>query len=452
MKYFAALIPAIVGTLALLGWLLGIDGLTRIAPNFVAMNPVTALCTMASSAALLISHAPLPYARALRTSLLLSAAAGLCAALKLLEIAFDWQLGVDTWISHAQLDAAAGMPNRMAPNTALILLLLNTAMVCLILGRAVVAAQLMLLLSAALALLAIVGYTYSVASFYGMGQHIPIAVHSATSLLLLAGSALYIRPDRALMAIITNEGPAGRTARMLLPCAILVPIGFGWLRQWGERAGLYSPDFGVALFVMVNVMVFAALIWVNGHVVFTADQHRQRAEEQLRHAATHDKLTGLANRNMFTARLHTRISAAKRYPNRPFAVFYIDLDGFKLVNDRCGHAAGDVLLCDVARLLAQCVRTTDVAARLGGDEFTLLLDEIAGPEDVHVLAQRILTLLPRTFTANACTVPFGASIGIAVYADHRHSLETLLADADTALYQAKRKGKGCYVLHALEGA
>lgn len=118
MKHFAAVIPAIVGALALLGWSLGIDALTRLAPNFVAMNPVTALCTMASSAALLMSHAPHPFARAWRISLLLSSAAALCATLKLMEIAFGWQLGVDTWISHAKLNAVPASPAHPRPATA----------------------------------------------------------------------------------------------------------------------------------------------------------------------------------------------------------------------------------------------------------------------------------------------------------------------------------------------
>nr|WP_260115497.1 GGDEF domain-containing protein [Pseudoduganella ginsengisoli] len=221
----------------------------------------------------------------------------------------------------------------------------------------------------------------------------------------------------------------------------------GWLRLAGQRAGLYENELGVAIFVIANVLALALLIWWNARQLFAADLQRLDAENQLRHVATHDRLTGLANRGFFMDRLTHRINLEQRRPVAPFAVLYMDLDGFKQVNDKMGHAAGDVLLQEVAQILKKCSRMTDLAARLGGDEFTILAEELARPDDARVLAERILATLPRAYAADGQATPIGISIGIALHEAGVTSADEMLRNADTALYQAKRGGKGCFAIY-----
>jgi diguanylate cyclase (GGDEF)-like protein len=350
----------------------------------------------------------------------------------------------DTWLFADKLALGPGPANRMAPNTAANFALLGCALVLLHLGRRVVVAQMASVLTALVAMLAVVGYAYGIRTFYGIGLFIPMAVHTATSFMLLAGAALYMRPYEGLMATITDDGPAGRTARILLPCAIVIPIAMGWLRLLGQRAGLYESELGMSIFVMSNVLVFAMLIWWNARKLREADQLRHLAEQQLKHVATHDFLTGLANRKLFMDRLEHRLQRARRN-HMPFSVLYLDLDGFKQVNDKLGHHVGDDLLCQVATELLNCSRTTDLVARLGGDEFTILAEELNEENDAQVLAERVLAALTRSLPFGGGEVNVRTSIGIARFDATYTSADEILRDADLAMYAAKKRGKGCIV-------
>ena len=129
-----------------------------------------------------------------------------------------------------------------------------------------------------------------------------------------------------------------------------------------------------------------------------------------------------------------------------FAVLYLDLDGFKIVNDRWGHRTGDGLLVSAAQLISKSVRKTDLISRMGGDEFTVLLGEIASPDEVERIAQRIIDAFSSNISVRDADVHVGISIGAAIYSDHYNTHEELLEDADAALYQAKALGKGRYAI------
>jgi diguanylate cyclase (GGDEF)-like protein/PAS domain S-box-containing protein len=178
---------------------------------------------------------------------------------------------------------------------------------------------------------------------------------------------------------------------------------------------------------------------------------RRRFEEQLRYQAFHDGLTGLPNRLLFRDRLNGALSRSERQ-RRSVAVLFLDLDDFKLVNDSLGHAAGDVLLVEVARRLQACARASDTVARLGGDEFALLLEEQAAPLEAEVLATRIARALREPFTIQGHDVFTTVSVGVAMSRPELHEPERLLREADLALYQAKAQGKSCWAVfdHALE--
>ena len=171
---------------------------------------------------------------------------------------------------------------------------------------------------------------------------------------------------------------------------------------------------------------------------------RERAEEQLVRNAFSDALTGLANRALLRDRLDRALKRQIRHPDYLFAVLFLDLDRFKLVNDSLGHTIGDELLRAVARRLEKCLRSQDTVARLGGDEFTMFLEDIRDETDATRVAERVHKDLRAPFQVAGHEVFTTSSIGIALSSTGYTQPEDLLRDADTAMYRAKSLGKACY--------
>jgi diguanylate cyclase (GGDEF)-like protein len=167
----------------------------------------------------------------------------------------------------------------------------------------------------------------------------------------------------------------------------------------------------------------------------------EAANQQLRHLATHDALTGLPNRALLDDRLQQAIAHADR-DMRSFALLVCDLDRFKLINDSLGHRAGDELLQEVASRLNAVVRTADTVARIGGDEFVLIGTSVADAEDAAALAARVIDILQAPVRIAAIDIHTSPSIGIAMYPDDGTTIQALLAHADAALYSAKEHGRG----------
>jgi diguanylate cyclase (GGDEF)-like protein/PAS domain S-box-containing protein len=170
---------------------------------------------------------------------------------------------------------------------------------------------------------------------------------------------------------------------------------------------------------------------------------RKKTDDQLLHLALHDPLTGLPNRASFIKRLTRALERSERDAEDGFAVLFVDLDRFKLVNDSFGHAKGDALLVEISRRLEACVRPEDLVARLAGDEFGVLLHHTPGVADAARVAERILATLGEPFTLGELEVYTGASLGI-VPSDGYEQPEDLLRDADIAMYRAKMVGRGMY--------
>ncbi|MGD1804271.1 EAL domain-containing protein [Dapis sp. BLCC M126] len=168
---------------------------------------------------------------------------------------------------------------------------------------------------------------------------------------------------------------------------------------------------------------------------------RKIAEEKLLHDAFHDSLTQLPNRALFMDRLSNALARYQRHPQDQFAVIFIDLDRFKIVNDSLGHLAGDQLIIEVANRLKQDMRDDDSVARMGGDEFAILLEYVKSEENAEYVAQRIQQLLQLPFYINDQEVYTSASIGIVLPNKDYKSPEDILRDADTAMYRAKTLGK-----------
>jgi diguanylate cyclase (GGDEF)-like protein len=168
-----------------------------------------------------------------------------------------------------------------------------------------------------------------------------------------------------------------------------------------------------------------------------------QAREQARHTATHDLLTGLANRQLFNDRLRQAVEAARR-SRQQVGVVFLDLDNFKTVNDTLGHAVGDGLLRAVGGHLQEALRGIDTAARFGGDEFALLLTNLAGPQEAADVARRVLDTLGRPMRLKSHSMVITASLGIATFPRDGADPEELVEKADTAMYHAKERGRNRY--------
>jgi diguanylate cyclase (GGDEF)-like protein len=177
---------------------------------------------------------------------------------------------------------------------------------------------------------------------------------------------------------------------------------------------------------------------------------RRQAEAIITHMANHDSLTGLPIRPLFMDRLSHALAAARR-SGHDVAVLFVDLDGFKSVNDSFGHEAGDRLLKEAARRLLASVRETDTVARHGGDEFTVVLTDVADRNAVTTIARKMIETLAQPFKLQDDEARIGASIGIALYSANGHKPEELLERADAAMYVAKEDGKNTYAYATPDG-
>lgn len=213
-----------------------------------------------------------------------------------------------------------------------------------------------------------------------------------------------------------------------------------------EQRFLHS--LGDEVWVSLNASLIRATETQPQQLIFQIQNitDRKWAEARLLHDAFHDTLTGMPNRALFLDHLQLAIARHERYPERHFAVLFLDFDRFKIVNDSLGHLAGDELLIEIARRVAKCVRPGDTVARLGGDEFTILLEDLNTKEEAIALAERIQKTLTQPIKLSMTEVTITASIGIAYSSTGYQKPIEVLRDADTAMYQAKSRGKACYAL------
>ena len=179
-------------------------------------------------------------------------------------------------------------------------------------------------------------------------------------------------------------------------------------------------------------------------LVFSDITARWKTNERTKHLALHDQLTGLPNRHLLLERLDQSIARAQR-ERRNLALFFVDLDGFKTINDQWGHAAGDEVLKGVANTLRDILRTSDTVARLGGDEFVLLIDNPENQEEVAHLAERVIAAIQLPPSLQKTNAHVSASIGIAMLGVHADSVDRLMKNADSAMYAAKAAGKSRFL-------
>jgi diguanylate cyclase (GGDEF)-like protein len=244
-------------------------------------------------------------------------------------------------------------------------------------------------------------------------------------------------------------------ARRVL-AALLVGAGLVSSAAAGLRALLIEPQAqsvvanGITREHLVNGLVFLAFMAMALALVVSGVQRNEvlkkivgRTNDKLLHFATHDVLTGLPNRALLSDRIQHAVEVARRN-GKPFAVLFMDLDGFKAINDSLGHAVGDGLLVAVAQRIRACIRGEDMVARIGGDEFVVVMSNLSSPEVVEQLSENILSALRQDFQLEDATLRVTSSIGIAVYPNSGDSVDALMKNADAAMYEAKQSGRNTY--------
>jgi diguanylate cyclase (GGDEF)-like protein len=277
--------------------------------------------------------------------------------------------------------------------------------------------------------------------------------------------------QRTVRIAITDAYPEGRgvsgTAfRSLQPCISNDYMADDRGAAFHERARREGNKSGAALPLLshgeaTGVLVFMSsekdaftpelvelLVRLANNVSFALDNfdradEKARADERIQYVATHDGLTDLPNRAMFNQLLHYSIEAARRY-DRKFAVLFIDIDRFKIINDSLGHDAGDALLVEIGSRLRRSLRAGDVVARLGGDEFVVILEQAAEPEQAEVAARKLLGIVSQPLTLCGLECGSTASIGIAMFPSDGEDAATLTKNADMAMYHAKEDGKNAF--------
>lgn len=212
----------------------------------------------------------------------------------------------------------------------------------------------------------------------------------------------------------------------------------------GELTALRKSGESYSLLLAVTVVKDEAGKAVNYVSTFTDITYLKQHEAELRHQAFHDALTGVPNRLLFGELLERAIASAERNAGQ-LAVCYLDLDGFKLVNDNFGHAMGDKLLIEVSRRLSSITRSCDAMSRIGGDEFALLFTGLHSSLECDEILKRVEEVISHPVELNGEVVHISASIGVALYPQDAREAELLLRYADQAMYQAKKLGKNGYV-------
>ena len=403
-----SLIPIVAGGLALFGW------------DAIRMNPATAVAFILTGVALALVSRGVKHA-------------GEAIGVLVMLIGLARLLAVTTGFGLSGTS--------MTPNTAVNFVLQGLALATIDwkIRRIHWPAQYPAVIAAMISILALLHYAYGVRSFYGAGPYIPMALPTAVLFVIVAVGILCSRPDRGIMLVISSDTAGGALMRRLLPAVILVPILLGWMHLLGERARLFSNELGLWLLVVVLMTVLVVLVGWNGKLLFRFDVNRLMGEAMLAYHASHDALTGLPNRLLFSQELEQALARAQA-DGKSAAVLFVDLDRFKVINDSLGHPVGDQLLIAAGRRIAERLAAGQIVARIGGDEYTVLLPVVASVNEAIDAAMAVEAAFEQSFTLGPHEVFTTVSIGIAL-SDAADTPQNVIRHADLAMYQAKARGR-----------
>jgi diguanylate cyclase (GGDEF)-like protein len=448
----AWVLVAVGGVVLLGGWAIGIEPLTNIVPGTVQMKVLTAIALVFSGASLLLLIDAAPTGRRRMIGTLCAVVPVIIGCLVIVEYLLGWNSGLD----ELPFTDAAGRadqvthPGRPAPTTAANLVLVGVALLTLDAWprsrwrvSELLAIPVMVVATASL-----IGYLYAIPEFYGPASAAKMALHTAACFLVIGISLAIARPRGRLLDLATTTAPGGTMARRLIPFVLLMPLLLGWLSLKLGDAGLFGDRVGTWWLTAATIAIFLFVLGRAAARMNTLDTSRLELEVELFRLANHDQQTGLFNRHRFGEELGRHADRTRRM-TASTALILLDLDRLKEINDGLGHEAGDVLIEGVGKAIGSRARVTDIAARIGGDEFAVLLPggtldgamQAAG--DLLVAIREVLPPGAGTMGSSA------ASVGVAFTESAVSDAgEELLAQADAAMYDAKRSGGDCIAAFA----
>lgn len=420
------MLVAVLSAMVLAAHPLGVEILYRPLAGGPATHPLTA-------AALLLLGLPLAcwrHRKRIRIAWPMAMTALAIGVLRLADLAFDIHLLEHLTPFQDAMDeqAAAGKPVRMGLNTALMTVLLATALL-LDCRQHYLPSQLFAFLGLGFPAVAATGYAYGLANFHGQMALSTVAIASLVGVGVLTAGA-----HRGILKVMLSPWLGGRIARVQAILAYLVPFVIGYVLITVVTADA-TQLFG--LFVVIVSGFIVVLVTVSAVFQEHVDRRRRGAERQLAVAATIDPLTETANRRLLLQTAMHEVERAKRQ-GQPLSLLMVDIDHFKGLNDRYGHAAGDAVLSTIARAMQATLRKQDLLARYGGEEFVVVLPDTPVAGALH-LAEKIRTRIEGTLfpqDVGRVTVSVGC-------ADNRNTSDfhELLIATDKALYAAKALGR-----------
>ncbi len=274
----ACVLAWLISAGALLGWQLDVSRLRALLAGHVAMNPATALTFVLAAGSLWVLTGASGARRAVGWARAAAAVVALVGAVTIAGYVVGQNLGLDQLLWSARLG-----DNRIAPNTGVNFVFLGIALLLLDrqTRRGIWPAPLVLLVPITISTTSLLGYVYRVGELYGTAWFIPMALPSAIAFLALSLGALWARPQRGLVAVVTSDQPGGVLARRLLPAAVAIPLLLGWLKLLNDRRGLLPPELGLAIAVMLAILLFTVLIWATSRFLNRVDEERKAGEDRL---------------------------------------------------------------------------------------------------------------------------------------------------------------------------
>ena len=420
----------IFGLISLAGYFGAIEEFYRPIENGPATHPLTATVSILLGFSL---YRNINNSTDLILQRTFSIAAFLLVSVNLIDTIFSTELTqfITPFYQQVVTDISAGKSNDMGGNTAFMLLTIASS-ITLHNFKKPILSQLLATIAASIPLITFLGYAFGLESFYGQ-----MSMFTATSGFALSIAAISLTANKGLVYALLSPYIGGRVARFQVLAGYIVPMFLGYLlvktivTPEGSLFGLFV--IGICWFILIMVGVSAV-------VIEDVDHKRRKDEKKLQEIAMTDDLTGLANRRMFfdTAKYEmARINRA----NTELWVLMLDIDLFKNINDKAGHAIGDKVLMAVSNTLKSSLREVDIVGRIGGEEFAIILTDTQ-KVGVERVAENIRVNIEKTVIDGWTNFhgPVTISIGIAK-ADSTIPFEKTLAQADEALYQAKETGR-----------